>query len=208
MIAASVRSADSPRPRRAHLPALVIGLALLVVPTGARALSGGLDPGFGSSGLLSLPVAPGASLDEAYAVTVDADDRIVAAGFASDGKELLAVVRLLSNGSPDSSFAGSGTLKVEVGTRARGLAVALQDDGKIVVAGYAAVSGSERFVVVRLLANGLRDPDFGTDGVVTTPFGMRDARAQAVVVQPDGRIVVAGWARNTANRDVALARYD
>ena len=196
------------RSRCVRLVALAIALALLVAPTGARALSGGLDPGFGSGGLLSLPVAPGAALDEAYAVVVDGDDRIVAAGFASDGKELAAVVRLLPNGNLDSSFAGSGTLKVEIGTRARALAVAFQDDGKIVVAGYAAVSGSERFAVVRVLESGLPDPDFGTDGVVTTPFGTRDARAQAVVVQADGRIVVAGWARNTSNRDVVLARYD
>jgi uncharacterized delta-60 repeat protein len=166
------------RSRCVRLVALAIALALLVVPTGARAISGGLDRGFGSGGLLSLPVAPGAALDEAYAVVVDADDRIVATGVASDGRELAAVVRLLPNGSLDSSFAGSGTLKVEIGTRARALAlaIALHNDGKIVLAGYAAVSGSERFAVVRLLESGLRDPDFGTDGVVTTPFGTRDAR--------------------------------
>jgi len=188
---------------------LAIGLALACRPEPAAAFSGTLDPGFASSGTLSHPAATGANLDEAFAATVDGDGRILAAGYVTEPGQLIAVVRLQPNGSLDSSFAGTGTRKVGVGTRARGLAIAVQpDDDKIVIAGYAAVGGAEAFAVVRLLTDGNLDPDFGDGGIVTTPFGTRDARAQALALQDDGKIVTAGWSRNSANRDVALARYD
>lgn len=193
---------------RSSLLTLAIGLALACSPRAAGAISGALDPGFGSSGILSLPVASGANADEAYAAAVDDQGRIVAAGYAAETPQVIAAVRLLPTGALDTSFAGSGMRKISAGTRARGLAVVVQPDEKIVIAGYAAVAGAEGFAVVRLLDDGTLDPDFGDAGVVTTPFGTRDARAHAVALQADGKIVLAGWSRNSANRDVALARYD
>jgi uncharacterized delta-60 repeat protein len=187
---------------------ILLAIALLSRPTAARAAAQGvLDPGFGSGGTLSLSVAAGNNADEAFAVALDQDEGIVAAGYRSDSNQRFAVVRLAHDGTLDSNFGQAGIASVTVGTRARAQALALQEDGKIVLAGYAVVNGVDQFAVVRLLAGGDPDPGFGSNGIVTTLFGTRDARAQAVAIQSDGKIVVGGWARNAANRDVALARY-
>jgi uncharacterized delta-60 repeat protein len=84
-------------------------------------------------------------------------------------------------------------------------AVAVQRDGKLVVAGYAADASNidTDFALVRYNADGSLDPSFGTGGVVTTDLGTRSDDVRAIVIQPDGRIVVAG----TAGEDIAVARY-
>ena len=195
------------RARVGALGCLMLVLALASQPRAAVAASGVLDPDFAAAGTLSLSVAPGNNVDEALAVAVDDEQRIVAAGYAADPAEKIAVVRLAADGSLDSTFASSGVAKVTVGSRGRAQAMVLQADRKIVVVGYAVVNGTEQFAVVRLLANGSPDPGFGAAGIVVTPFGTRDARAQAVALQSDDKIVVGGWARNSSNRDLALARY-
>src|SRR5256885_10852665 len=88
-------------------------------------------------------------------------------------------------------------------------AIATQPDGKIVVAGFSSPpGGTRRFALVRYKPNGHRDPAFGSDGIVTTRFGDESA-AQALAIQPDGRIVVAGMASHPERGwDFALARYN
>ncbi|MFN8215563.1 MAG: delta-60 repeat domain-containing protein [Solirubrobacterales bacterium] len=122
---------------------------------------------------------------------------------------LAAPAALAAPGDLDPAFAGgAGTErfypsdgKVFLG------AVATQPDDKIVLAGFEA-PGS--VIVVRLLADGKFDPSFGTEGKVTTPFtGTGNfGDANAVAVQPDGKIVVAGSAKGATNTDFMVARYD
>ena len=94
--------------------------------------------------------------------------------------------------------------------------MALQPDGKIVVAGheyrYLKTTGSD-FVVARYNPDGSRDDTFSGDGLVTMDFGGHDDEAKAIVVQPDDKIVVAGYsveldADDVPSRDFALARYN
>lgn len=179
------------------------------VPT-AEAVSVSLDPSFGSAGTLALPLSPGSNADEAFAVVVDGEGRIVVAGYSSSPQQKMTVARLDASGALDESFGDGGVVKLDLGVRARAQAVAVQPDGRIVIAGFAVLlpSGNEQFVAARLLEDGTPDPDFGSGGAVATAFGSRDARAAALALQEDGGIVVAGWARNSANRDVAVVRYD
>src|SRR5262249_56712950 len=85
-------------------------------------------------------------------------------------------------------------------------------DGKIVAAGEANVNGGDSFAVVRYNTNGTLDAGFGTGGKATTAFscgpGCSFAQAFSVAVQPDGRIVAAGYASTGGAFDFALARYN
>jgi uncharacterized delta-60 repeat protein len=187
-----------------------LALALALLPSIARAVSVDLDPAFGSGGKRLLALSPSSGTDEAFAMTLDDEGRILVAGYSSGPRQQMAVARLDASGALDPSFGGVGYVKLDVGVRARAQAIALQPDGRIVVAGFAVLlpSGIEQFVAARLLDDGTLDPEFGEGGVVSTSFGTRDARAAAVALQPDdGAVVVAGWSRNTANRDLAVVRY-
>lgn len=103
-------------------------------------------------------------------------------------------------GALDPSFGAGGKLITNLTGTAT--AVAVQPDGGILVAG---ASGGD-FLLARFLPNGDPDPDFGDDGVVLTDFG-GDEAATALLLQPDGRIVVGGSA-TTLDSDLLLARYE
>jgi uncharacterized delta-60 repeat protein len=187
------------------LGALLASLALavaLAVP--AAAAPGDLDTGFGTGG--SVFTAPGTN-NTAAGVVVQGDGKLVTAGWAQvAGVFEFAVERHNADGSADASFGTAGTVLTTIGTSAAASKVALQSDGKLVVAGSATVSGASQFAVARYNTDGTLDGTFGTGGVVTTPVGTSDT-ANAVVVQPDDKIVVAGRATVT-NHVVALARYN
>jgi uncharacterized delta-60 repeat protein len=176
-------------------------------------LSGGvLDPTFGSGGLVTTTVA---SDSRAYAVatypnlgTVN-DGKIVAVGdcYTTTGKTSsldIAVVRYNLDGTLDRSFGGTGEVLSDLG---RSLAVQIQPDGKVLAAG---VSGTH-FVVVRFKSNGAPDASFGSNGEVITAIGRNSSDiGEAMVLQPDGKIVVAGETKpnNTSYQDLALVRYN
>jgi uncharacterized delta-60 repeat protein len=168
------------------------------------AAPGDLDPSFGSGGKVTTPVGTGRDL--AQAVALQPDGKMVVAGYAQND---FAVVRYNPNGSLDTGFGTSGTGKVLTpigsGTQDEAYAVAVQADGKIVVAGFTVSGGTDDFAVVRYQLNGTLDTSFGTGGKVITPVGSGDDLASAVIIQPDGKIIVAGSSGNT---DFALVRYN
>jgi uncharacterized delta-60 repeat protein len=115
-------------------------------------------------------------------------------------------------GAGDASFSGDGWLTLRGGqtSNAQATAIALQSDRKIVAAGVAMVDGHQRFAVTRNLPDGGLDPAFGGGtGKVTTQVGNSDnAQGSAVVVAPDGKIVMIGTARQDNEVRAALVRYD
>ncbi len=168
--------------------------------------SGQLDDGFGTDGIATTDL--GGDDDEAYDAALTPDAGIVAVGrtdAAGFTKVDFGVVRYTPGGTPDSGFGADGIVRTDIlGGGDQANAVAVQPDGKIVVAGFATRNGIDGdFALVRYDPDGSLDADFGTGGVVTTELGTRADDGRAVVIQPDGRIVVAG----TAGEDVALARY-
>jgi len=125
---------------------------------------------------------------------------------------LLVPVALAAPSGPDNSFGANGLVLTDFSHGddiARDLA--LQPDGKIVVAGYAHNGQNDDFAVARYNTDGSLDPTFGAGGVVTTTFGDYDEWAYGVALQPDGKIVVAGTAQVSDTLpgvyDLALARY-
>jgi uncharacterized delta-60 repeat protein len=93
-----------------------------------------------------------------------------------------------ADGDLDPTFGDAGKVKTTYPGGAAANAVAVQPDGGIVIAGCV----DDTFAVARYLPGGTLDPDFGVDGLVTTPIGVPDDAANAVSLLPDGRIVVAG----------------
>jgi uncharacterized delta-60 repeat protein len=188
--------------RRGVLPPLVLAWALATAGDVANAAAGALDPSFGGDGKVLANLTPG--FDEAGGVAIQADGKIVAAGIA-DAR--FGVVRYRANGTRDGTFGGGdGWVGTDFGDGPDWATdVAIQADGRIVAAGTA---GFNRFAVARYEADGTLDSTFGGDGRVVTDFstGSREEAAQGVVVQPDGRIVVAGWSWSQSPR-FAVARY-
>jgi uncharacterized delta-60 repeat protein len=132
-------------------------------------------------------------IGRAQAVLVLPSGKIMLAGFSGPEGGNLQVARLNPKGALDATFGTGGKVGVDFGGDDAGLAIARQADGRILVAGESSAVGA---VVVRLRTNGALDPDFDGDGRVTLP-GVRNGSARAVLVEPDGKIVVAGNANGS-----------
>lgn len=140
---------------------------------------------------------------QANAVALQTNGKIIVAGSATvGGVSEFAAARFNTDGSLDTSFNSTGTNTVLLGTAAQGNAVALQSDGKIVIAGTATVSGVDEIGVARLNADGTLDTTFNLTGTQTISFGGSFAVGRAVAVQTNGTIVVVGSSDNT----LAVAR--
>jgi len=172
---------------------------------------GSVDTSFGGQGKAVVPV--GAGDDYAYAVAVDTSGRVLVAGRAAEGLGDFALVRLDRDGTLDPTFGTGGKVTTDfAGGADTAYAVAVQADGKIVVAGAAAVTGTgQDFAVARYLDSGALDPTFGAAGKVTVAFGPDSDTAYALLLQPDGKIVLGGDSNqgsSTTGVDFALARFD
>ena len=149
---------------------------------------GSLDTAFGADGVVVIDF-------QAANAKLQPDGRIVIAGGFTDTTVFppefgFALARLLPDGSLDGTFGTDGRVNTSVGDGSAG-ALALQADGKIVVSGHIADDTGAHLTLARYLPDGSLDGTFDGDGLVTT-FGP-DLRGGAdVVVQPDGKIAVAG----------------
>jgi uncharacterized delta-60 repeat protein len=115
---------------------------------------------------------------------------------------------LLSAGDLDPSFGIGGMVTTSFGTAsAQSTSVALQSDGKIVVAGTT-YDGNYSFTVARYNTNGTFDTSFDGDGTLITGFGDVRGIATSIVIQTDGKIVVAGRFADSFSVDFGLVRYN
>ncbi len=161
--------------------------------------NGSLDAGFGNGGRIS----NGYNASAGLGIKVQADGKIVVAGYASGN---FRVIRYNPTGTVDGSF---NAASIDFGTTddyATDLAIV--SGGKIVVAGVTGTNAAANFALARLNANGSLDTTFGTAGKVTADFAGNDDEAGSMVVQPDGKIIVAGFAWVGSNRDFAAVRYN
>lgn len=207
--AAAPHSLPTPVTVRGAAGALEATRPLTVTVTGTP---GALDTSF-AGGKVIVPM--GASDDYAFALAVQPDGKLIVAGRAAEHRGDLALLRLERDGTPDTTFGAGGKVLTDVaGGAETAYAVAVQPDGKIVIAGSATVGASLDFVVARYLPSGAIDTTFGaaaTPGLITTAFGADSDTAYALVLQPDGKIVVGGdtsQGSSTTGVDFALARFD
>ena len=170
---------------------------------------GSPDSSFGNNGILI------GSSGKANAMVIQKDDKILLAGQESkgsaDNRFRFLVKRYNSDGSRDKDFGNNGKASIQITSYSEAHAIALQDDGKILLAGQgnSAVHfpGSD-FALVRLLSNGNLDKTFGNEGKVTTTFE-GSGKAFTIKLQDNGKVVVAGYAgTKSAGSHFALARYN
>jgi uncharacterized delta-60 repeat protein len=178
--------------------------------------NGSLDLAFGTGGLVRTDLG---SIEEIAALILQPDGKLVAAGWTQRSTFDFALVRYNADGTPDASFgAGTGRVISDWGGAELAFALALQLDGKLVAAGlservFIDASGVRRvnrdFAVARYDADGALDATFGTGGLVTTEFTAGALElAEAVFVQPDGKIIAAGYRLLSNDNDFAIARYN
>ena len=171
--------------------------------------NGSLDSSFGGTGIVITPIRN--FPDGALSVAIQTDGKIVAAGYSYNrpGSSSFAVVRYNTNGSLDTSFNGTGIVTTYIGNP-WGLAysVAIQTDGKIVAAGQSGNGLDNDFALVRYNTDGSLDTSFGGTGIVITPVGNSQDRANSVAIQADGKIVAAGTSYNDiTGSGFAVVRY-
>lgn len=169
--------------------------------------NGSLDTTFGSGGKVVTSVGSGNSFGTAIAL--QSDGRILVAGGAYNGVNYdFALVRYLANGALDSNFGTGGKVLTAIGSDTdSGEAVAVQRNGKIVVAGRSRIGSYYEFSVACFNSDGSLDGTFGNGGKVTTSIGSTDDFGQSLALQSDGRILVSGIAKNGSAAGVGLARY-
>ena len=203
---------------RTFLAAIVV-LITLAIASQAQTVANNLDPTFGTNGIVRTDFA--GNIDQANAVAIQSNGQIIAAGSSfSNSKtvEDFIVARYNADGSLDKRFGKNGNITTDFFRNVDVInAIAIQPDGRIVVAGVAQLGGTggtpRVFALARYRSDGQPDTSFGNGGALTTSFGGNFAAASALMVQPDGKIVVAGTVdfnpdNPTSGLDFALARYN
>lgn len=160
------------------------------------------------------------SNDLAYAVALQSDGKMVIAGIRFVGNNAFTgdflVARYNTDGTLDTTFGQRGSVTTDFGQTATASALAVQPDGKIVVAGgtYPGFPFAGQYALARYNRNGTLDTTFGVGGLVRTTFNSQGAYASALVLQADGKIIAAGTkyidfsSDESSDTDFGLARYN
>ena len=174
--------------------------------------SGTLDASFGTNGKIITAVGSGNGII-GISMVLQPDGKIVAIGGGysiNDAGLPFSVFRYNSNGTLDASFGtGGSVITVFGGENEYPREVVLQPDGKIVVMGDVNVAGNaDYFGLARYNPNGSLDNSFGTGGQVITVAGNVNNRAGSLLLQPDGKFVLAGSRGSLSGlSDIVLVRY-
>lgn len=170
--------------------------------------NGNLDGSFGDGGIVTFSSIPEVSRVHGE-MLVNEDGQLIAGGVleADEVKYDVLTVRFNDDGTLDSSFGSGGMVTTRIGPKDDvPLSSALQEDGKILQAGYS-TTAVQNFMVVRHNADGSPDTSFGVNGAVVTPFADGALSAvRGVALQEDGKIVALGRAGGT-KLEFAVARY-
>lgn len=160
---------------------------------------GTIDSSFGLNGMTVIDLG---GFDVANCLVIQSDGKIIVAGTSNS---TIALIRLNSDGTFDNSFDSNGIILTEESGSIQDLV--LQADGKIIATGSTRTTNID-FFVYRYNADGSPDSTFGLDGKVTTDIIWWEDYATGVAIQPDGKIVVCGYARTGVFTDPVLIRYN
>jgi uncharacterized delta-60 repeat protein len=184
--------------------------ALEAIGVARYGVDGTIDPSFGSTGTVTSALNFGGAY--ATALTLQPDGELVILGGTRNYPQLTdtsLLIRYTAMGSRDTTFGANGVVHLDIAPDAVTTAMAIQSDGKIVVVGTTVpYSETADFLVLRYNVDGTVDSSFGSAGKALADVGMYDA-ARAVLIQDDGKIVVAGGTEGEAYtpNNFALARF-
>lgn len=193
------------RVTRAHAASALLSVLGLHV---AHSAPGSLDLTFGlSTGKVTATIGGD---DDAHAMTIQADGKIVVVGACgAPANRDFCIARFDSSGALDATFSSDGKVVTPIGTgNSDAYGVAMQSDGKIVVAGSCGNVGSRDFCVVRYNPNGTINGNFATNGIAITAVGTGDDAAAGIAIQGDGKIVVVGTCRSGTFDAFCVVRYE
>ncbi len=188
------------------LMVFAICLSFISANSSYAAQAGSLDNSFSSDGKVLTQF--GSYFDVASAVIIQSNGKIVVAG--SSAKDVnfnfaIAVARYNADGTLDNSFSGDGKVTTSISQSEEGKALAIQSDGKILVAGSTYNGNKTNFFLVRYNSDGTLDATFNNTGTVSTSLSSGIDNINGIVIQADGKIVVAGM---VDGRDFVVARYN
>jgi uncharacterized delta-60 repeat protein len=184
--------------------------------------NGSLDPTFGTGGIVTFSLPNISFVDNQMRAALQSDGKILVAGFLNPvgvADFNCFVARFNPNGSIDPTFSGGIVIIDFSNSVAEAFTdIAVQVDSRIVVTGFIPGPGNgddSDMVTVRFNTDGTQDPTFGTGGIVVTDFSGNTDSANALLIQPDQKIVVAGQNKlvslvdgGTVVEDFALVRYN
>lgn len=166
-----------------------------------------IDSSFGSNGIVWTKYANEDHFG--YSIYLQDDHKILMAdGITHGGKRDFGILRYTADGLLDSTFGTNGKVVTAMSAGSNTAhAVSVQEDQKILLAGFLGTTPQHDFAIARYHSNGTLDTEFGIGGKVITDFG-NDDLGFTMVIQPDDKIVVAGHTINNAgDNDFAIARY-
>lgn len=163
--------------------------------------NGTLDTTFSGDGIFEIS---GAGI--ALSVALQADSKIVIGSRGLSGESI--IIRLNTNGALDTTFDTDGIVSLNP-NHYEPYGLAIQADGKIVVAGTSSIFAGGDISTVRLLTSGALDTSFDSDGIAVTSVYAGDSEARSLAIQTDGKIVVGGGpGANGSETEAAIVRYN
>ncbi|MEN8224533.1 MAG: T9SS type A sorting domain-containing protein [Bacteroidota bacterium] len=171
---------------------------------------GSLDNNFGNGGFAVID--GGTDSEYAYDMVLQDDGKVLLGGSAYNQYTTVddfALLRLNADGSPDNTFGTSGIVMTDInGEFDNAFSMALQDDGKILLAGHTYISGKRNACVVRYNTDGSLDAAFGSGGIAMTSIGCITDRTRDIGLQQDGKIVICGYINDGADDHTFVCRFN
>ncbi|MBI4648712.1 MAG: VCBS repeat-containing protein, partial [Bacteroidia bacterium] len=168
---------------------------------------GTLDITFGTNGKVTTAISD--QNDNAYAMTMQADGKIIMAGNSAPSNTDIELVRYNPDGTLDTTFNGTGKVTTDIsGGNDYGDGVAVQTDGKIIIGGYLDNGTNYDFVLARYNTDGTLDNTFNSDGKVIIDFNNTNEYCEDLIIQPDGKIITVGSFHNGSNYDILIVRFN
>jgi len=188
---------------------VLISILLIISIIPAYSQPGNLDLSFGEGGTVISPIT--IDREMAYDICVQSDGKILLGGLQGDfGNLNMFVARYNEDGTPDGSFGNNGTAIIEFGgVDSEAWAMAVQDDGKILLGGNTFNPSPlfDNFGLARLNPDGTLDDSFGLNGIRSVDVDMGWDNAYGMIIQDDGMIVLGGDGYANDRRNACAIRY-
>jgi uncharacterized delta-60 repeat protein len=196
-----------------HTIAGLLAVGLAFGANFAHAQAGTLDPTFGNGGMVATSFANGSAAVGSFEQSNGDIVAVAQVDFVDNEGTGIGLVRYTSTGALDTTFGTDGvTNTIFAGFTFTPFGFAVQKNGNILVAGEAISSaGRIEFGLARYTSNGILDATFGNGGLVTTLVGTRVDVPTAMLLLPNGKIVMAGFEvaqEGVAPGEMSMVRYN
>ena len=168
--------------------------------------NGQIDSTFGFNGSTKIE---GIDHEVGQSLSIQSDGKIVVGGYSEYVDRVttsyFSIIRLNSDGQPDTTFNGGQILHSPIFYRDYGNSLKIQNDNKIILAGYSNTGGRDVFTIARYNTDGTRDNTFNNNGNVVTAASEANSRIQSISIL-DNNLYAAGFGQYPGNFGV-VAKY-